>query len=550
MTLRPLFALLLLAATALAGCNDGSSLFDPTRVSAYRFDGTYTWTEAVAVDGQGNLLAQHPLLGSALPVAIEQLVTGRETSPAGDDRASGAESSIGVTASGALVVHGLDTLWRSEDHGQTWSPIHEFQGPLAPLAHDTWSTADPMLHVDPTTGRIFVLQMNPGTTCLYLATSDDEGATWTDDGPIAVAPGFGSCLIPYDDHPKIVTAPLGPDSLPGITTVGYDNLVVICANKVVPYGPLILGSWCMTSYDGGASFLHEVQAFAPEDNCAGINGPPAVHPDGTIVLPVGGIAGVASLCQRPPSVAVSSDNGLTWSLREMPGEHIQAGIDPDIAFSPDGTAYMVYTAQDSHTYLARSSDKFLTWQGPWRLSPPGAVMDAFGAIVTGDDGRIAVAFLTSNSEQDDLGRPVDSSEARPGTLWHLAIASSVDANTEAPTFVVQQVTPREDPVQVGCIWLRGGGSPTGCRNLLDFIDMAVLDDGRYAVAFTDGCVPRNGCTADHENSNFQSRDTTVAVAVQDRGTSLYASHGVLPSLGLVVPPYPYPEAHAEPGGAP
>lgn len=551
MTRMPALAALVLAAAGLAGCAEGDSLFDPTRQEAYRFDGDYTWTEPFAVDGHGNVLDEHALHGDATPYGIEQVVSGHAADPEGHDPASGAEASIGILDDGTMFVNGLDLLWRSPDGGRTWDVAHNFEGPFAPFVADQWGTADPMLHVDPETERLFLLHMYPGTTCLYLATSDDRGETWTDDGPVAVAPGFGSCgQLPYDDHPKIVTAPLGPDTPPGIMTQGYPRIVVVCANKVVPTpaGAIVLGTWCMTSYDGGRTFAHEVEAVPPEPNCAGINGPISVGIDGTLLVPVGGLAGVASDCPRPPGVAVSRDNGLTWEVRWMPGDHLNAGIDPDISVTPDGTAYLVYTAQDSHTYLTRSRDDFATWDGPWLLSPPGAVIDVFGVIVGGDDGRIAVAFLSTPTEQEDLGIPVDSSEARPGTMWHLWVATSVDAGSEAPTFLLQQVTPREDPVQVGCVWLRGGtGGPQGCRNLLDFMDMALTPDGRYVVAFTDGCVPRNGCTADPENSNFQSRDTTVAVAVQDRGTSLYAANGVLPSLGLVAPPYPYPEAT---GGSP
>lgn len=543
---RAAWAALALLATTLAGCSDEPSLFDPTRRESYRFDGEYTWTAPFAVDGVGNVLDAHALLGDATPYAIEQVVSGDSANPEGFDQASGAEASIGVLADGTMFVNGMDLLWRSRDQGRTWDIAHDFQGPFAPFVQDQWSTSDPMLHIDPETERLFLLQMYPDTRCLYLATSDDAGETWTDDGPLAAAPGFGSCgPIPWDDHPKIVTAPLGPDSPPGVMTQGYPRIVVVCANKVAEVGPTVLGTWCMTSYDGGRTFAHEVQAVPPAASCSGINGPPSVAPDGTLVVPVGGLAGVASNCPRTPGVAVSRDNGLTWEVRWMPGEHVNSGIDPDIAFTPDGTAYLVYTGPDSRTYLTRSPDQFQTWDGPWLLSPPGAVIDVFGVLVAGDDGRVSVAFLSTPSEQEDLGIPVDSSEARPGTMWHLWVATSIDAASPAPTFVLQQVTPREDPVQVGCVWLRGGsGGPQQCRNLLDFIDMALLPDGRYVVAFTDGCVPRNGCTSDPENSNFQSRDTTVAVAVQDRGTSLYAANGILPSLGLVVPPYPYPEATA------
>lgn len=521
----------------LAGCLAGDPMFDPAAPTAYRFGGTYTWVDPVALDATGTPLAAHALLDAlALPTGVQQVAPG-----------SGAEPSAGYTSSGALFVIAMDTLWRTRDHGVTWDAVHEFLSPQAPLVADQWQTADPMFWVDPTTDRLFVLQMFPGTRCLYIATSDDEGESWTDDTQ-AVAPGFGSCAIPWDDHPKLITAPKGPAGL--VSPIGYENIVTVCTNKVVENNPnAILGTWCATSYDGGITFTHEVNAIPPESGCAGINGFPAVHPDGTLVVPAGSIGGVASPCRRTPMVATSADNGVTWTQRRMGGEHIQVGIDPDIAFTPDGTAYMVYTAQDSMTYLTRSPDKFVTWEGPWRLTPPGQTLNVFGAITAGDDGRIAVAFLGTRGEQDDVGRPTDASDAKPGSAWHLFVASSIDAAEAAPTFVVQQVTPEEDPVQLGCVWLRGGtGGPQGCRNLLDFINMERSPDGRFAVAFTDGCVPRNGCTADPQNSNFQSRDTSVSVAIQDRGASLYAANGNLPSLGLKPPPYPAPEASAETGG--
>lgn len=525
-----------LALPALAGCLQPDPLLAPTARTAYRFDGTYTWMDPVALAADGSILPNHPLLDHlAFPAAVQQVVPG-----------SGAEPSVAATSSGAYFVNAWDELLRTRDHGGTWDVVHTFTSPEAPVVADQWGSSDPMLWVDPDTDRIFVLHMFPGTTCLYLATSDDDGATWTDE-QVAVAPGFGSCLVPFDDHPKLVTAKPGPAAT--LPTAGYPNLVVICTNKNVQ--GQVLGSWCATSYDGGRTFLHEVPAILPETGCTGVNGAPAAHPDGTLFLPAGGIGGPASLCTRPPLVAVSDDGGLTWTERRMPGEHIQSGIDPDLAFTPDGTGYLTYTAQDAATYLVRSRDKFATWEGPWRLTPPGHTINVFGAMTAGDDGRVAVAFLGTTSEQDETGRAPDPSEAKAGTAWHLFVASSIDADTDAPTFVVQQVTPVEDPVQVGCIWLRGGsGGPQACRNLLDFINVERAPDGRFVVAFTDGCVPRNGCTADPENANFQSRDTSVSLAIQDRGASLLAAGGNLPSLGLKPPPYPNPEAHATPGGQP
>lgn len=73
------------------------------------------------------------------------------------------------------------------------------------------------------------------------------------------------------------------------------------------------------------------------------------------------------------------------------------------------------------------------------------------------------------------------------------MTQSFDADAEGPTFLSHQVTPAEDPVQVGCVWLGGGtGGRMGCRNLLDFIDMTHNPDGRWYIAITDGRQVRRG----------------------------------------------------------
>lgn len=166
------------------------------------------------------------------------------------------------------------------------------------------------------------------------------------------------------------------------------------------------------------------------------------------------------------------------------------------------------------------------------MAPADHTLSVFAGMASGDDGRIAMAYLGTRTPQEAGAAP---SNATPGSVWHAYVTVSHDADADVPTFVTMQVTPEEDPVQIGCVWLQGGGGgPYACRNLLDFIDMVRDAEGRWYVAITDGCTPRGGCEI--EQSDDQSRDSQIALLVQDRGLSLFAQNGVLPSLGLAHPP--------------
>lgn len=541
----------LLVSVVLAGCADTSErdeMLRPQSSKVPHFDG-YTWHPPVVLANASDAPAHALAADGVRPHYVQQMVDG-----------GGAEPNIGINPrTGSIFVTTFDQVRRSTDGGGSWEIVHDFDNPFTPMQRDEMPTSDPMLWVDPDTGRVFVIQMSPGTTCFYLAFSDDDGESWSDDQPVSVRPGHASCNSPYVDHPKITTGPPGPatndvqEAL--LTAGGYPNVVYTCVNKVANvFGfVMVLGSWCMVSFDGGVNWAYETRAIEPEEppipntqTCATVNGHPAVHPDGTVVLPAGHLGGVASSCVKPVIVSVSEDNGLSWRPSRCPMEQCGrlTSIDPDITFTPDGTGYIVYRSDDNRTYLARSTDKFATWEGPWAITPEDHTLNVFQAVTSGDDGRLAIAFLGTRQEQEWMGESIDSSAAAAGTHWHAFMATTHDADAETPSFVVEQVTPDEDPVQVGCVWIRGGGP---CRNLLDFIDAVRDADGRAYVAITDGCVPRNGCTMDPDSSNGQSGDRHIAVIVQDSGASLLADKGVLASLGLQHPPRMPPEAQAEAG---
>jgi hypothetical protein len=509
---------------------------------AYQFDGTYTWPPLVTTNATGSILERFQPDGQRVPHAVQQLLPG-----------GGAEPTAGVTSKGNLFVVAGETVYRSNDHGRTWAAVHTFTTPNYPVTVDRFHSADPLLWVDPDTDRVFVLHMtifyDLGTTwCNDMAYSDDEGETWTGGG---IAANTYCDMFTQIDHPKLMTAKPGPRA--SLQPSGYPNVVYLCSNHYQQ-----ATTWCAVSLDGGKTLaysrhvreptLQDLQGVIPlrdanpPPGCPGINGHPAAFPDGTVAVPLcGGFRNPYS-----PIVGVTEDNGLTWRVSEFPGRIGQVEIDPDITVTPDGTAYMLFRGKDQLVHLLRSRDKFVTWEGPFRISPEDHVMGAFTAMASGDDGALVMAYLGTRDDQSTAAgkalpenerRPPEPSTARPGTHWHLFVTTTRNANEDEPRFVTQQVTPDQDPVQVGCIWMYGGSHV--CRNLLDFIDAARDRDGRFYVAFTDGCTPRFGCTADTDLTRFQSTDRQVSVAVQTAGPSLFAANGLLPPLDLV-PPGPNP----------
>ncbi|HWG91984.1 MAG TPA: hypothetical protein VNZ52_14125, partial [Candidatus Thermoplasmatota archaeon] len=120
------------------------------------------------------------------------------------------------------------------------------------------------------------------------------------------------------------------------------------------------------------------------------------------------------------------------------------------------------------------------------------------------------------------------------TRWHMFVTYTFDALSEDPTFVTVQVTPDDDPVQIGPISTNSDcEAPEGSRNLLDFIDMVMDKEGRVYVAYADGCL--EGCKTMED-----SRGDRGYVAVLQTGPSLLAAVGTLAS----------PEAKAAETGSP
>lgn len=338
---------------------------------------------------------------------------------------------------------------------------------------------DPILFTDPATGRTFSSQLL-GKTSL-LSFTDDDGETWFPSQGAGIASGV--------DHQTVGGGPFTA-TLPGLI---HPHAVYYCSQDVAL-------AECAVSLDGGITFGPAVPIYTLLE-CGGLHGHVKVAPDGTAYVPNKG-------CSGRQGVAVSTDNGLTWAVRTVPGS-FAGSWDPSVAIGADGTVYFAFGNADGRPMVAVSQDRGLTWSSPLDLGASFGIRDtAFPVAIAGDGDRAAIAFLgttTPNSSGDDPNSPA---------VWYLYVSHTYDRGA---TWTTLNATPG-DPVQRGTICAGGTtGCPNGSRNLLDFNDIQVDRRGRPVVAYADGC------TGPCVDSSINTQNALASVARLKGGKGLFAA---------------------------
>lgn len=406
---------------------------------------------------------------------------------------SGPEPNIGVTSNGSVFASAWSTILRSLDRGESWEPVHEHK----------FNNADPMLWVDSWTDCIYNAPMFPTNVGATIYESCDDGKTWTTIHSQHVQRGG------VYDHQKLITAPPGPEA-PPVAGVLHPTAFVLCYGAIpaLSEGAPEVPAWpssnnCAISLDGGRTWPVDGpiwnQASNPECESQ-IMGHPAAAPDGTIAV------GKAYRCSTP-LVMVSRDSGLTWTVRKGPGGVGADTIDPEIAFTRDGSMYLLWQGQrgEDRAYLARSDDLGETWFGPWNVTPPGVGSSVFAGLAAGTPGRVAMAFHATNYTTAPTVAPDDA-------RWYTYVVTTENGNTReaaGPTFVSHRVQPIDDPVQVGSICNVAQGCQDGNRNLLDFIDAGVGPDGTFYTVIADGCP--EGCGGEVATPQLSRSDELVII---------------------------------------
>ena len=428
------------------------------------------------------------------------------------------EPTIGVNweTGSAMFMAWFETLRVKFDDTASPAPAtwEDVASPYQPPA-----SADPMLFTDSDAGphrtnRTFTSQLLGKVS--GMSYTDDDGATWT--------PSQGSGINSGVDHQTIGGGPYarnadGTIKVGAVQRPGPDGKVYPHA---VYYASQDVGlAEIARSDDGGFTFGVAVPMWNLSQ-CEGLHGHIKVAPDGTVYVP-------NKSCGGEQGLAVSEDNGMTWSIRTVPGS--SAGdTDPSIGIGADGTIYLGFADGDGHARVAVSHNRGVTWEYfpetdsySYDVGAAHGIQNTvFPAVVAGDSDRAAVFFLGSATPGAN-GRQTDRSF--PGT-WYGYIATTYDGGR---SWVTANATPN-DPVQRGVVCTNGTTCPDGTRNLLDFNDLTVDKQGRVLAAYADGCVTAECIRGVDRNNDGRldsnDNDGTVKATIirQAGGKRLFAAY--------------------------
>ena len=438
----------------------------------------------------GTGAAAGPKRASATPVFTNYQAPGSLGSRAG-------EPTLGINPKTGAVLYqaGTETLRVTgfqPDGKATWEK-GRFPVPQA-------VSFDPILDTDPDTGRTFTSQLL--LACSQGGFTDDDGRTFE----LSQGCGLGSAF----DHqtvgfgPYVKGSPLAALKDP---VEDYPNVVYYCAQDIV-------SAKCSMSTDGGRTFPTTGVAYTyPQCPNGGIFGHIKSAPDGTVYLPPRTCNAFGG--ESTTGVAVSEDNGLTWTVRQAPGAVYGDAGHPSVGVGRNGDIYLAYGGRSGAKDQPRggppmavmSKDKGRTWTEPVVLGKDLGIRNTrFPVAVAGDAGRAAIGFLGSKTGGD--ANDIADFKGR----WDLYVAFTKDGGK---TWRTTLATP-EHPVQVGSI-CTGGTTCGRDRNLLDFNDMVVdPKTGRVVVAFADGCPADADCTP-------ALRAAKATISYQTDGPSLFAA---------------------------
>jgi hypothetical protein len=250
------------------------------------------------------------------------------------------------------------------------------------------TVADAYLYVDPYTSKIFWSKTYGLAVCSSLSMSADDGATWT---PVT------RFACPGGDYEKLAA---GPPPAGGTKPTGYPDVVYGCVNGPAPVFVAGPGRVCYRSLDGGVTWsLAGAPVPSPlAPGCGEFQEPERVGPDGTLYLPLNCSSGTGTNPTGLVGVAVSHDEGTTWSYVKLPtgnagsNASLVGGVSLDIDRA--GTLYVVWPGADGRVYLDTSRNHGQSWRGPFAVSPPGVKQSGapFAQVSAREPGHFAIAY--------------------------------------------------------------------------------------------------------------------------------------------------------------
>jgi PKD repeat protein len=395
-------------------------------------------------------------------------------------------------------------LW--EDVSAVFTQQFALSDPIGFVDHYTSNPLGLAYPPPQTPGRVFTIDLLGGQGDSAGSYSDTDGNSYLPGG--TGGPGAGP------DHETLGGGPYSgtPPATASYPATGTKNAVYYCSQNIAAEAQ------CSRSDDGGQTFGPSIPIFTPTQCTGGIHGHVKVAPDGTVYVPNSSCGTVGN-----DGVAVSIDNGLTWTENNVPGstgtQDPSVGIGqnnlgkPGTNLTGTNTIYLGWTSGDGHAHVAHSGDRGATWTGDTDVGASFGVTHAvFPVVVAGDDNRAAFAFvgtgpgIATTGTCDPYGATLNCKN-----IWHLYVATTYDGGAN---WITIDATP-DDPVQQGTVCLQGT-TCSGGRNLLDFNDFAIDSEGRGLVGYADGCPNCNN------TFSAQSADSHGTITRQSGGRRLFA----------------------------
>ncbi len=415
---------------------------------------------AVAVSTAGQATAAGGRTATAHTTGGKQVATSVKapTPKLFDYKHHAGEPTLGITRDGTVIVTAgagcvtscagsLNTLETvapggravilTRDKGKTFQDV----SPGAAGASPHVTSLDPYILVDHASevDRTFDIDLN--AACNELSYSDDKGKTWITN-PL-------SCGEPVNDHQTLFTGK--PITSP---TPLYPRIVYYCFNKLAYTD-------CTKSIDGGLTFLPTANTVNPE--CSGLNGHGVSDSRGWIYVPYTG-------CGNTPTIAMSKDEGTTWtSIRPAPSSKVNGG-DPSLAVDAKNNLYLLWNNTDRKPVLATSTNGGKSWSAPIDVAAPGVKRTNLATLTVGAPGKVALAYYGTSATTDK------------GAFWNGYLASGIDVLSTKPVFFSAAVNDPKHALKVN------GCGPGRCGRVLDFIDVEIAPDGAPWATYVDACL--------------------------------------------------------------
>jgi hypothetical protein len=209
--------------------------------------------------------------------------------------------------------------------------------------------------------------------CAVNATNDG-GATWTPTLPNGFLPGITS----FTNDPNVAGT--------GAYDAGGDPVVAFSPNGKVAYfvcqafdftSPYDIALLLNRSYDGGFTWqqtgLTQISVFNGNGTTTGSNGKFPDH-QSIHVDPVTGYVYVtwaefSGSTHSPVYVAVSRDQGKSWTLNKVTSGNVRNNQDQRIVTDPSGNAYLVFDngvqgGKGTVLYASKSTNGGTSWSAP------------------------------------------------------------------------------------------------------------------------------------------------------------------------------------------